>query len=261
MGLLDGRKGLIYGVRNERSMAWGCAKSCAREGARLILTYLGEREEKDVRALAAKLGDSVALVAPCDLTDEAQVEALHAAIADAVGTLDFMVHGVAFAKKEELSGHFSETSLDGFRLALDVSAYTMVTASRAAAALMPEGGSMVTMTYLGSERVVPNYNIMGVAKAALEASVRYLANDLGPRGIRVNAVSPGMTLTSSALGISGFRDMYRRIPETAPLRKATDPDEVGDTCAFLVSNWSRGITGEIIHIDSGCHILGLDLGS
>lgn len=260
MGLLDGKKGLVYGVRNDRSMAWGCAKSLAREGAELVLTYLGEREEKEVRALAPRLGDAVKLIAPCDLTKADQVEALHAQIAETFGSIDFMVHAVAFAKKEELSGRYADTSPEGFALALDVSAYTMVTAARAAAALMPDGGAMVTMTYLGSERVVPNYNVMGVAKAALEASVRYLANDLGPQKIRVNALSPGMTLTASALGIAGFRDMYRRIPETAPLRKATDPDEVGDACTFLVSPWSRGITGEVIYVDSGCHILGLDFG-
>jgi enoyl-[acyl-carrier protein] reductase I len=260
MGLLTGKIGLIYGVRNERSMAWGCAKSAVREGASLILTYLGDREEKDVRTLAASLGDAVKLVAPCDLTDASQVEDLHTHVAALTDNLDFMIHAVAFAKRDELSGRFSNTSQDGFALAMDVSAYTLVAASRAAAPLMSKGGSIITMTYLGSERVVPNYNVMGVAKAALEATVRYLADDLGPQKIRVNAVSPGMTLTASAVGIAGFRDMYKRIPEVAPLRKATDPDEVGDTCAFFASNLSRAITGEVIHIDSGCHLLGPELG-
>jgi enoyl-[acyl-carrier protein] reductase I len=260
MGLLDGKTGLIYGVRNERSMAWGCARSLAREGASLVLTFLGEREEKEVRTLAPQLGGAVKAIVPCDLTNAEQVQALHQTIAELGNPLHFVVHAVAFAKKEELSGRYADTSPEGFQLALDVSAFTLVTAAKAAAPLMTEGGSIVTMSYLGSERVVPNYNVMGVAKAALEASVRYLANDLGAAGIRVNALSPGMTLTASALGISGFRDMYRRIPETAPLRKATDIDEVGDSCTFLCSPWSRGITGEVIHVDSGCHILGLDFG-
>lgn len=260
MGLLQGKIGLIYGVRNERSMAWGCAKSAVREGSSLILTYLGDKEEKDVRSLAAGLGDAVKLIAPCDLTDEQQVAALHASIKAITPRLDFMIHAVAFAKRDELSGQFSATSQPGFALAMDVSVYTLIAASRAAVPFMELGGSIITMTYLGSERVVPNYNVMGVAKAALEATVRYLADDLGPQKIRVNAVSPGMTLTASAIGIAGFRDMYKRIPDVAPLRKATDPDEVGDTCAFFASDLSRAITGEVVHIDSGCHLLGPELG-
>lgn len=257
MGLLDGKRGIIYGVRNERSACWGCAQSLAREGAQLALTFLGEREEKDVRKLAPTLpGGEDALIQACDLTDEAQVAALHDAVKERFGTIDFIIHGAAFAKKEDLGGRFVDTSPDGFALALNVSAYTLTVAARAAEPLMTSGGSVLTLSYLGAERVVPNYNVMGVAKAALEASVRYLAADLGPSGIRVNAISAGPMMTLSARGISGFTDLYRRVPEIAPLRRNTMIDEVGDTAAFLVSDWARGITGETLYVDNGLHILG-----
>lgn len=255
--LLENKNVLIYGVRNKRSLAWGAAQSVAREGARLCLTYLSEREEADVRKLASELPnpDSV-LVMPCDLTKEDQVEALHAKIKEEFGGLDAMLHAVAFAKKEDLDGRFVDTTRDGYLLALEISSYSFVTACRHASQLMPEGGSLITLTYLGSERVVLNYNLMGIAKAALEASVRYLAFDLGPQNIRVNAVSPGPTMTLSARGIAGFTDLYKTVPEKAPLRRNTNIDEVGDTVAFVASDLSRGITGEIIFVDSGAHTLG-----
>lgn len=257
MGFLEGKKGLIYGVRNQRSIAWGCAQSLAREGAELALTFLGEREEQDVKKLAPELGGAVKLIQGCDLTQPEQVEALHAAIKETLGQLDFVIHAVAFAKKEDLSNPFLQTSADGFALAMNVSAYTLVAAARAAVPLMTEGGSILTLTYLGAERVIPNYNVMGVAKAALESSVRYLASELGPQKIRVNAISAGPVMTLSARGIAGFTGLYKSIAEIAPLRKATDIDEVGDTAAFLCSNLSRGITGETLYVDSGYHIIGM----
>lgn len=257
MGLLDGRKGLIYGVRNERSIAWGCAQSLAREGAQLALTFFGEREEKDIRKLSPTLpgGEAVKLIAPCDLTSAEQVAALHEQVGATFGTIDFVVHSVAFAKG--LSGRYVDVSSDDWMISLHSSTYTLVTAARAAEPLMNDGGSIVTMTYLGGERVIPNYNSAGIAKSALESSVRYLAHDLGPRKIRVNAISAGPTMTLSARGITGFTDMYRFSGEVAPLRHSTTIDEVGDACAFLVSPLSRGMTGDILYVDSGYHILGM----
>ena len=254
--LLQDKVALIYGVRNERSLAWGCARSMAREGAKLVLAYLGEREEKDVRKLASSLDGASVLVHPCDLTDDTAIAALHSYIEAEAGRLDVMLHAVAFAKKEDLAGRFVDTSREGFAMALDVSVYTFVAAARAAAALMKDGGSMLTLSYLGGDRVVPNYNVMGVAKAALESSVRYLASDLGPQNIRVNAVSAGPTMTLSARGIAGFTDLYRDVPTSAPLRHNTVIDEVGDMCAFLASDLARGTTGEVVFVDSGMHILG-----
>lgn len=257
MGLLDGKKGLIYGIRNNRSIAWGCAKSLAREGAELAVTFLGEREDSDVRSLAAGLGDSVKVVQNCDLTNAEQVTALHETLEKELGQLDFVIHAVAFARRDDMINRFTETSAAGFALALNVSAFTLVTAARAAEPLMREGGSILTLTYLGGERVIPGYNVMGVAKAALESSVRYLASDLGAQKIRVNAISAGPVMTLSGRGIPGFSKLFKAVESVAPLGKATDIDEVGDTAAFLVSNWSRGITGETIYVDSGYHILGV----
>ncbi len=257
MGILDGKQGIIYGVRNERSLAWGCAQSLAREGARLTLTFLGEREEKDVRKIGPTLpgGDNI-LIQPCDLTKDEQIETLHQTVREQMGRVDFMLHAVAFAHRDELSGRFADTSRLGFAQALDVSAYTLTAAAKAAEPLMTEGGSIITLSYLGAERVVPNYNVMGVAKAALEASVRYLANDLGPSNIRVNAISAGPTMTLSARGIAGFTEMFKETVSKAPLRRNTTISDVGDTAAFLASDWARGITGEVIYVDNGLHILG-----
>ena len=257
MGIFEGKQGIIYGVRNDRSLCWGCAQSLAREGARLALTFLGEREEKDVRKLAPTLpGGEQTIIQGCDLTDEAQIASLQETLTREFGRVDFVIHGAAFANREDLSGRFVNTSRAGFAQALDISAYTLTAAARAAEPLMTEGGSILTLTYLGSERVLPGYNVMGVAKAALEASVRYLANDLGPQGVRVNAISAGPTMTLSARGIAGFTDMHREARDRAPLRKNTTIGEVGDTAAFLLSDWARGITGEVLYVDNGLHILG-----
>ena len=256
MGILDGKQGIIYGVRNERSLGWGCAQSLAREGARLAFSVLTEREEKDVLKLAGSLGDSAAFVQTCDLNKDEEINALHARLSAELGQLDFVVHAAAFSPKDGISGRFLEVSRASFQTALEASAYSFVAAAKSAEPLMTAGGSLVTLTYLGAERVIPNYNTMGVAKAALESSVRYLASDLGPSGIRVNAISAGPTMTLSARGISGFTDMHREARDMAPLRKNTTPDEVGDTAAFLVSDWSRGITGEVLYVDNGLHILG-----
>lgn len=256
MGLLEGKVGLIYGVRNDRSLAWGCANSIAREGGRLVLSVYSDREQQEAEKLLTTVpGGEAGIVTQCDLTKNESVEALHGMIAEKVGKLDFMIHCVAFAKKEELSGRFIDTSRDGFALALDSSAFSFVVAAKAAEPLMTGGGSMLTLTYLGSDKVVPNYNVMGVAKAALESSTRYLASELGPQGIRVNALSPGPAMTLAAAGITGFRSLYRDVPDRAPLRRNTTIDEVGDTAAFFVSDWSRGITGEVIYVDNGLHIL------
>ena len=252
--LLDGKTGLIMGVANKRSIAWGIASSVNREGARLVLAYQMERLADNLQELAPNLRDPI--LAQCDVSSDGEIDTLMATIRREVGHLDFVVHALAYAPREALSGMYADTPRDAFRVALDVSAYSLTRVARAAMPLM-EGrqGSIVTLTYLGSERVAQGYNVMGVAKAALEASVRYLANDLGPHGIRVNAISAGpiRTLASSAVG--GISSLVKHHAERAPLRKATDIDEVGDAALFLVSPLSRGITGEVIYVDGGYHIL------
>lgn len=255
-GFLEGKTGIVLGVANKRSLAWACAKALSREGMRLAFTYVGERLEKSVRQLAEELPGS--LVIPCDVTSDEQIDAAMAAVKQEFGHLDTLVHAVAFAKREELSGDFFETSRDGYKIAHEVSAYSLTAVAKRALPLM-EGrhGSIVTLSYIGSERVVQNYNVMGIAKAALEASVRYLAHDVGPRGIRVNAISAGPIRTLSASGVAGFNDILDHIASRAPLRRNIDADEVGDTCAFLASDLSRGITGSTIYVDAGYHIMGL----
>ena len=252
--LLQGKTGLIMGVANKRSIAWGIASSVNREGARLVLAYQMERLADNLQELAPNLRDPI--LAQCDVSSDAEIDALMEKIRGDVGHLDFVVHALAYAPREALSGMYADTARDAFQVALDVSAYSLTRVARAAMPLM-EGrqGSIVTLTYLGSERVAQGYNVMGVAKAALEASVRYLANDLGPHGIRVNAISAGpiRTLASSAVG--GISSLVKHHAERAPLRKATDIDEVGDAALFLVSPLSRGITGEVIYVDGGYHIL------
>ena len=256
MGLLDRKKGVVYGVRNEWSLGWGCARSLAREGATLAMTYFGDREESKVKSLAASLGDGVVvLVEPCDLLNPEQVAALHVKLEATLGKLDFVVHAVAFAKG--LDGRMVDVSASDFDVSLGSSTYTLISAVQAAEPLMADGGSVVTLTYLGGGRVVPNYNTAGIAKAALESTVRYLANDLGPKQIRVNAVSAGPVKTLSALGIKGFKDMVKAVANAAPLRRSTTIDEVGDATAFLVSDLSRGTTGDILYVDSGYHIMGM----
>lgn len=254
--LLEGKNGLILGVANKRSMAWGIARACAREGARLALTYQGERLKENVDELSKDLKDP--LLYPCDVSKDEDIAALAASVKADLGHLDFVVHSVAFAQREELTGQFLNTSREGYRLAQDISSYSLTAIARVTAPLMEgRGGSIVTLSYLGGERVVPHYNVMGVAKAALEMSTRYLANDLGPQGIRVNAISAGPIKTLAAAGVGGLGKMIDYYRQHAPLRRATDQEEVGDTGLFLVSNMSRGITGEVIHVDSGFHVMAM----
>ena len=253
--LLEGKTGLILGVANKRSLAWGCARSLADAGMRLAFTYASERLEKGVRTLAEEIPNSIVL--PCDVTQPEQIDRLFEDLKEEFGGLDSVVHAIAFARREELQGDFYEASKDGYMLAQEVSAYSLTAVARRALPLM-EGreGSLVTLTYIGSERVVKGYNVMGIAKAALEASVRYLAADLGPRGIRVNAISAGPIRTLSASGVKDFNTMIDHIAEAAPLRRNVTAEEVGDTCLFLAGPHSRGITGSTIFVDAGYHIMG-----
>ncbi len=254
--LLENKTGLILGIANKRSLAWGIAQSVSHEGARLAVTYQGERLEENVRELAAGLDRPVIL--PCDVSKDEDLETLAASVKSEFGGLDFVVHAVAYALREELDGEFMNTSREGYRVAQDISSYSLTALVRRTAPLMEgRGGSVVTLSYLGGERVVPHYNVMGVAKAALECSVRYLAADLGPRGIRVNAISAGPIKTLAASGVHGISKMLEYHRTHAPLRKNTEQEEVGDTALFLVSRLSRGITGEVLHVDGGFHVMGM----
>ncbi len=254
---LHGRHGLIVGVANKRSISWAIAQATARAGARLALTYPSARLEENVRELAATLDDP--LVLPCDVTSDEQIADLAAALDTGFGGLDFLVHGAAFALHADLERPFVETSREGFRVALDVSAYSLIGLARAVAPLMARrgGGSILTLTYLGSERVFRNYNVMGVAKAALEASVRYLAADLGPQNIRVNAVSAGPIKTLAAMGISGFSRILDHYRERAPLGRNVDAGEVADAALFLLGPGGRGVTAETLFVDAGFHAMGI----
>jgi enoyl-[acyl-carrier protein] reductase I len=252
-----GKLGLIVGVANKRSIAWAIAQATAQRGARLALTYQG-RFEENVNELSAGL-PSAPLILACDVTSDAEIDAVFARLDQDFGGLDFVVHAAAFARKEELSEPFSNTTREGFRLAMDISAYSLIALARGAAPLMETrgGGSIVTLSYLGSQRVFPNYNVMGVAKAALEANVRYLAADLGPKNIRVNAVSAGPIKTISAMGIGGFSSILGVYRDRAPLRRNIDTNEVGEAAAFLLSDAARAITGEVLMVDAGFHITGM----
>jgi enoyl-[acyl-carrier protein] reductase I len=252
-----GKLGLIVGVANKRSLAWAIAQATARRGARLAITYQA-RFEEHVRELAQTL-EGNPLVLPCDVASDAEMGEVFARLDREFGGLDFVVHGAAFAAREDLVGPFVETSREGFRLALEVSTYSLIALARGASPLMQKrgGGSIVTLTYLGSERVFPNYKVMGVAKAALEAAVRYLAADVGPSRIRVNAISAGPVKTLAAAGISGFSSILHVYPERAPLKRNIDAAEVGETAAFLLSDASSGITGEVIMVDAGFHVTGM----
>ncbi|MFQ5353556.1 MAG: enoyl-ACP reductase [Thermodesulfobacteriota bacterium] len=256
MGLLNGKKGVIFGVANEKSIAWAIAKRLKEEGAELAFTYAGPVLESRVRPLAESLG--VEIIMPCDVTNDAEIEAVFKTIKDQWGSLDILVHSLAFAKKEELKSDFIETSREGFKTALDISAYSLVALSREAAPLMEvNGGSIMAMTYYGAEKVIENYNVMGVAKAALEASVLYLADDLGRRGVRVNAISAGPVKTLAAMGISGFRKILDIVEEKAPLRRNITQDDVAGTALYLLSDLSKGVTGETIFVDAGYNIMGM----
>ncbi len=256
MGLLDGKVALVLGVANKFSIGWAIAQALHREGARLVLNYQGERVERGVRTLGASLPGT--LVLPCDVSDDAQIDALFRQIEAECGGLDALVHSIAYAPTEALEGPYLHTSREAFRVALEVSAYSLTAVMQRAAPLMERrgGGAAVTLTYLGGERVVPHYNVMGVAKAALEMSVRYLAADLGPRGVRVNAISAGPISTASSRAIKGFLELAHRVAERAPLRRGTSAEEVADTAVYLLSDLARGVTGEVVHVDSGYHALG-----
>jgi len=255
MGRLGERKGLIVGVANERSLAWAIAQATHREGATLAITYAGTPFERRVRPLAESV--DAPLILSCDVTDPQQIDALFEAIDREFGHLDFLVHAVAFARREELSGGLLGTTKEGFAVALDASTYSFIALSRAAALRMQEGGSVLTLTFQGSERVFPNYNVMGVAKAALESSVRYLAADLGPRGIRVNAISAGPVKTLSAAGISRFREILGHYAERAPLGRNITAAEVGEAAVFLLSPEASAITATVLHVDAGYHAVGI----
>ena len=253
---LEGKTGLIVGVANKRSISWGIAQAAAAQGARLALTYPSERLGENVRELAEQLQNPV--LAPCDVGSDEQINDLAALLDREFGGLDFFVHGAAFAPADALSKPFTETSREAFRIALDVSAYSLIGLTRAVAPLMAKrgGGSILTLTYIGSQRVFTNYNVMGVAKAALESSVRYLAADLGPQNIRVNAISAGAIKTLAASGISGFSSILNVYRERAPLRRGVDQSEVADAAMFLLGSSGRGITGEILMVDAGFHTVG-----
>src|SRR5829696_6985246 len=253
--LMAGKRGLIMGVANDRSIAWGIARALAAQGAEVAFTYQGDALEKRVRPLAESLGSN--LVLPCDVTDDASVDAAFAAIKEAWGGMDFLVHAIGFANKEYLRGRYLDTPREAFLQALDISAYSFVSVSQRAVPLMKPGGSLLTMSYLGAERVTPHYNVMGVAKAALEASVRYLATDLGGIGIRVNAISAGPIRTLAASGIGDFRYILKWNQYNSPLRRTVTIDEVGETAAYAVSDMARGMTGEILHVDAGYHVVGM----
>ncbi len=253
--LLAGKRGLIMGVANNMSLAWGISAACAAQGAELAFTYQGEALGKRVKPLAESLGSDIVL--PCDVTDDASMDSAFAAIQERWGKLDFLVHAIGFADKNFLRGRYVDTPRNVFLQALDISCFSFTAVARRAAAIMNDGGSMVTLTYLGAERVIPHYNVMGVAKAALEASVRYLAADLGPNGIRVNAISAGPIRTLAASGIGDFRYILRWNEYNSPLRRNVTIDDVGGAGLYLVSDLSRGVSGEVHHVDAGYHSVGM----
>jgi enoyl-[acyl-carrier protein] reductase I len=255
--LLENKVVVVMGVANKRSIGWGIAKSLHKQGAKLVFTYRQERSLEKLEELLAEHNIEPLLKVSCDVLSDESIEKAFAEIGAKVGTIHGVVHSLAFADKEELKGEYVNTSREGYLLAQNSSAYSLVAVAREARKIMTEGGSIVTQTYIGAERVVKNYNVMGVAKAALEASVRYLAEDLGKDGIRVNAISAGPIRTLAAKAVSGFNDIMTTIEEKAPLRKNVDQDEVGDATMFLISDLSRGITGEVLHVDSGYHIMGM----
>src|SRR5271168_1393983 len=254
--LLAGKIGIVFGVANKRSIALAIAQAWAREGAKLAFTYQGERLKDNVEELAGTFGADT-LILPCDVTRDEDIAAVFKAVSEKFGKLNLLLHSVAFAPKDALEGEFVNTSREAFRVAHDVSAYSLVALARAAAALMPDGGSMVAMSYYGAEKVVPHYNVMGVAKASLEASTRYLAYDLGPKKIRVNCISAGPMNTLAARGIAGFSDMLKHYEAHAPLKRNVTPDELGATGVFLASDGAAAITGQVLYVDAGYQIMGM----
>ena len=254
-GLMAGRRGLVMGVANDHSIAWGIARTLHRHGAELAFTYQGPTFESRVRPLAESVGAEHIMDA--DVTDPASLDRVFATLAESWGRMDFLVHAIAYSEKSELNGRFADTTRANFLKTMELSCYSFVDVTRRAAELMPEGGSVVTLTYLGSQRVMPNYNVMGVAKAALEASVRYLANDLGRQGIRVNAISPGPMRTLAGSAIAGARKVYRTCEANAPLRRNAALDDVGGAAVFLLSDLGASTTGDIIYVDGGYHVIGM----
>jgi len=256
MATLQGKTALIFGLANDRSIAWGISQALHREGATLGFSYAGPVIEKRMRPLAESLGAT--FIEPCDVSSDADIDQVMARAKDTFGTIDILIHSIAFARQEDLKGRFIDTSREGFLLAHEISAYSMLGLARAARPLMPNGGAMLTLTYYGAEKVVPKYNVMGVAKASLEATVRYLAADLGPESIRVNAISAGPIRTLAASGISGFRSYLKTFAESAPLRRNITIDDVGATAAFLCGDGARAITGEVLYVDAGYNIMGME---
>jgi enoyl-[acyl-carrier protein] reductase I len=254
-GLMAGKRGLVMGVANDRSIGWGIARAVAAEGADLAFTYQGEALGKRVTPLAQSLG--IDFVLPCDVTDDASIDAVFAAIAERWGRLDFLVHAIAFSDKEELKGKYINTSRQNFAVTMDVSCYSFTAVCQRAVKLMPDGGSLLTLTYYGAERVMPHYNVMGVAKAALEASVRYLAADLGESNVRVNAISAGPIKTLAASGIGDFRYILKWNELNSPLKRNVTSEQVGGAGLYLLSDLSAGVTGEVHHVDSGYHVVGM----
>src|SRR5689334_11627344 len=254
-GLMRGKRGLILGVANNRSLAWGIARACRAQGADVAFTYQGDALKKRVEPLAREIGAHI--FGHCDVSDPASIDAVFATAQKTWGKLDFVVHAVAFSDKKELDGRYVDTSADNFSKTMLISCYSFVAVAQRAEKMMPDGGSLLTLTYYGGEKWIPHYNVMGVAKAALEMSVRYLAADLGTRKIRVNAISSGPIKTLAAAGISGFGKMLESYRNVAPLRRNVTQEDVGDAGLFLLSSLSRGITGEVIHVDAGYHVLGV----
>ena len=253
--LMAGKRGLIMGLANDKSIAWGIARALAEAGAELAFSYQGEALKKRVDPLAAQLGSD--LVVECDVADAPSLDALFATLKDKWGKIDFVVHAIGFSDKNELRGRYVDTSADNFRTTMDISVYSFTAVAQRAAAIMPDGGAMLTLTYYGAERVMPHYNVMGVAKAALEASVRYIAEDLGKDGIRVNAISAGTIKTLAASGIGDFRYIMKWNEYNSPLRRNVSIDDVGNSALYLLSDLGKGVTGETHHVDAGYHIVGM----
>lgn len=254
-GLMAGKRGLVLGVANNRSIAWGIAKACAAQGAELALTYQGDALKKRVEPLAAELGALV--VGHCDVTEPSTIDAVFEEVERHWGEIDFLVHGIAFSDKDELTGRYVDTTRENFLRTMDISVYSLTAVAKRAEPLMKNGGSILTLTYYGAEKVMPHYNVMGIAKAALEASVRYLAVDLGGKNIRVNAISAGPIKTLAASGIGDFRYILRWNEYNSPLKRVVTIDEVGDSAIYLLSDFSRSVTGEVLHVDAGYHVVGM----
>ncbi len=254
-GLMRGKRGLVFGVANNRSLAWGIAKACRAQGAEVGLSYQGEALRKRVEPLAAEIGAVV--LGPCDVNDPASIDAIFEAARKTWGSIDFLVHAIAFSDKDELSGRYVDTTSGNFARTMLISCYSFTALAQRAEKMMPDGGSLLTISYYGAQKWVPHYNVMGVAKAALESSVRYIAADVGTKNIRVNAISAGPIKTLAALGVTDFRYILRWTEHNAPLRRNIDIDEVGDAALYLLSDLSRGVTGEIHNVDAGYHIVGM----